>query len=208
MRIVTIQSGAMMNMTISMELDLEVTEASNNQFKTETKISAVELNMFQAGMNINYSSKNKDQASDPISQEMAKQFEPMLQAVIHSTVNSLGEMLNVNIEPPVEGMDGNSASRGNIKYPEKKVKVGDSCEATENNNGMNVNSKYAVSKIENGIVYLDVSGDLTGASSGKVSGYSEIEIATGIQKNAEVEMTMSIEGMDVKVKVKTTTSKK
>jgi hypothetical protein len=208
MRVVTVQSGAMMNMTITMEMEMDVKEANDQEFKTETKISAVELNAFQAGMNINYNSKNKEQATDPMSEQMAQQFEPMMKSVIHSTVNSLGKVSDIKIVPPVNGLDQNTMNRNSITYPEKEVKVGDSWNSGEETDGMKVSSTYTVTKIENGLVFIEITGEVSGVTSGKVSGKAQIEISSGVQKESELEMTMAVQGMDIKVIIKTTMTKK
>jgi hypothetical protein len=72
---------------------------------------------------------------------------------------------------------------------------------------MNVQTTYTVAKIENGKVYIDITGVVTGMGEGDVTGNLLVDVETGIQDTANLEMAISAGGIDMKISTKTTTTK-
>ena len=66
---------------------------------------------------------------------------------------------------------------------------------------------YTVSSIADGLVTIDISGDTSGAVTGKMKGKTTIDSSTGISNSSEIEMTITTQGMNVSGKTKTTISK-
>ena len=64
-----------------------------------------------------------------------------------------------------------------------------------------------VSKIEDGKVYVDIVGAVSGIGEGAVKGSLVIDIETGIQDTANIEMDIKAGGNDMKISTKTTTTK-
>jgi hypothetical protein len=75
------------------------------------------------------------------------------------------------------------------------------------NQGMKINTKYTVTNIADGMVFLDLSGDVSGIGAGTINGKSTVEISSGIQTNATIEMTISSQGIEMSM-VTTSTMKK
>ena len=96
---------------------------------------------------------------------------------------------------------------GSIETRGSEVSVGTSWSDETNEQGMSVQTTYTVAKIENGKVYIDITGVVTGMGEGEVTGNLLIDIKTGIQDTANLEMAISASGVDMKISTKTTTTK-
>jgi hypothetical protein len=57
------------------------------------------------------------------------------------------------------------------------------------------------------MVFLDLSGDVSGIGAGTINGKSTVEISSGIQTNATIEMSISSQGIEMSM-VTTSTMKK
>jgi hypothetical protein len=94
-----------------------------------------------------------------------------------------------------------------VKYPKENVSVGSSWSDETNEQGMSVKTTYTVAKIESGKVYVDIVGAVSGVGEGTVKGSLVIDIETGIQDTANIEMAINASGNDMKISTKTTTTK-
>ena len=72
---------------------------------------------------------------------------------------------------------------------------------------MKVLTKYTVSKIYDGVVLLDISGTVSGLATGNINGKSNINISSGIQEASTIEMTMSVQGIDMSFVTSSTMTK-
>ncbi len=122
-------------------------------------------------------------------------------------MSNRGESLDVKVEPMTPGMEDFAKQSGGIQYPEEKVSVGSTWSTEVNQKGMKVNTKYTVTKISDGKVYLDVTGDVTGMGTGKLTGAVVIDAVTGMQDSANTEIKVSANGAEVTVSVKVKTTK-
>jgi hypothetical protein len=57
------------------------------------------------------------------------------------------------------------------------------------------------------MIYLDVSGDVSGIGVGTIIGKSTVEISSGIQTNATIEMTISVQGIEMNMVTSSTMKK-
>ena len=104
-------------------------------------------------------------------------------------------------------MDQFTKQAKGIKYPKEKGAVGSSWEDATNQQGMEVKTIYTVSKIENGKVYIDVSGTVSGIGEGDVRGELIVDIEMGIQDIANIEMSLKANGMEMNIVTKSRTTK-
>ena len=74
---------------------------------------------------------------------------------------------------------------------------------------MKTTTTYTVSQIKDGIVYLDITGNVSGAEGidGAVKGSSEIEVSTGLAKKTSIEVAILNQGMDIIATTNTTMTK-
>ncbi len=194
-----------MNMKISM--GMIVTDVSENNIKMESKISSVAMDMMQGGMTMSYDSNNKDVELDQMGQMLKSQLDPMMEATIHTSIDNLGNILETRTEPTIPAMSQLTGTSNYMNYPEEKVVVGSSWSTENDNQGMKMNITYTVAAIADGIVTLDVSGNVTGAGTGNIKGISTIDIESGIVKSSDLKVSISSQGMDVTVTTNSTITK-
>jgi hypothetical protein len=149
----------------------------------------------------------KEEDLDEMGKMMKQQFDPMMKSIITSKVNSQGEILETKVEPSNPAMDQITAQAKGVIYPKEEVSVGTSWSDVASQQGMSVTSIYTVSKIENGKVYINITGSVTGRGEGDIKGDLVVDIETGIQDSASSEMAINAGGMDMKISTTTTTSK-
>lgn len=199
-----IQGGTEMTMM----MDMAVTEVTDEVINTESKITSINMDINQGGMSMSYDSSQSDDELDATGKMLKGQLSPMMSAVIQNTMDKYGNLLATTIEPSVPGMDQLTNGQAAINFPKEEVSVGSSWSNNNEIQGMTVKSTYTVSKIADGMVYLDMLGDVSGAGTGSMKGTSEIEISTGIAKNTDTEITVSTQGIEVTVASQMQMSKK
>ena len=193
------------NMTMSMEM--EFTDITKEKITSKSKIKAVKMDMMQGSTQMSYDSTDKDAKLDQMGQALKAEIDPMLLSTIITEMNPRGKTLSTKIDPPNPAMDQFTDQSSSIEYPEEKVSVGSTWTSQDENQGMKLNTVYKVAKIESGTVYIDISGTVTGIGEGTIKGNTEIDIATGTQKMAEVVVSVSAMGATVTVTSRTTMKK-
>jgi hypothetical protein len=199
--------GAKGGVDMKMSMDMIVTSKDGDMLTTESKIKSINMNMLQGGMAMSYDSSMKVEDLDEMGKMMKQQVDPMMKSTIIAKVNNRGEILETKVEPSNPAMDQLTAQAKGIIYPNEEVSVGTSWSDVTSQQGMSVTSIYTVSKIENGKVYINITGAVTGMGEGDIKGDLVVDIETGIQDSASSEMAINAGGMDMKISTKTTTSK-
>ena len=199
--------GAKGGVDMKMSMDMIVTSKDGDMLTTESKIKSINMNMLQGGMAMSYDSSMKEEDLDEMGKMMKQQFDPMMKSIITSKVNSQGEILETKVEPSNPAMDQITAQAKGVIYPKEEVSVGTSWSDVASQQGMSVTSIYTVSKIENGQVYINITGSVTGMGEGDIKGDLVVDIETGIQDSASSEMAINAGGMDMKISTTTTMSK-
>ena len=200
--------GAQGGMNMKMTMGMIVADVEEEIIKTESQITSIVMNMMQGGMTMNYDSNKSDEELDQMGQMLKSQFAPMMEAVIYNTSDLQGNMIDTKLDPAIPGMEQiTNRSMNTINYPKEKVSVGSSWTSKNENQGMKMTTKYTVSSIADGLVTLDVSGDMSGAGTGTIKGKSTVEISSGISNNSEIEITIATQGMNITATTKITVSK-
>jgi len=200
--------GAQGGMNMKMTMGMIVADVEEGIIKTESQITSIVMNMMQGGMTMNYDSNKSDEELDQMGQMLKSQFAPMMEAVIYNTSDLQGNMIDTKLDPAIPGMEQiTNRSMNTINYPKEKVSVGSSWTSENENQGMKMTTKYTVSSIADGLVTLDVSGDMSGAGTGTIKGKSTVEISSGISNNSEIEITIATQGMNITATTKITVSK-
>lgn len=192
--------GAQGGVNMKMNMGMIVSEVSGDNVKTESKILSVALDMMQGGMAMSYDSNKKDEELDQMGQMLKSQFDPMMNSIIYNSYDKLGNITETKVEPSVPGMNQLTEASGSVIYPNEKISVGSSWSSNKDNQGMKTTTTYTVSQIKDGIVYIDITGNVSGAAaSGSVKGSSEIEVSTGLAKKTSIEVAISNQGMDITI---------
>lgn len=202
-------SGLQGGMSMNMTLDMTVMDISADTTITASKITSISMNMMRGEMSMSYDSSMKEEDLDQMGVMLKTQFDPMMDATIYRSYNSFGNLTQTTIEPDVSAfasqMTGDSSD---IDYPKEKVSVGSSWTSEKENQGMKTSTIYTVKEIKEGVVYLDLTGTVSGQGSGSLNGTSEIEISSGIAKKTDIKMTITIqEGMSMNVSSNITITK-
>lgn len=181
-------------------MSMKVTDVIKDVFTVETKFTAVKFNGMQGATPMSYDSTKKDHELDQTGMMLKDQFAPMLKMVVLSKYNNLGKVLEVAVEPENPIMEQQIKSQG-MKFPEKKIKVGDTWKEETNQQGMKLVTEYKVKEITTNKVVLTVSGTASGMGDGTISGVTEIERATGITTLSKVDTNISAMGQKMKIGV-------
>jgi len=165
--------------------------------------------MMQGGMAMSYDSNKKDEELDQMGQMLKSQFDPMMNSIIYNSYDKLGNITETKVEPSVPGMNQLTEGSGSVIYPNEKISVGSSWSSNKGNQGMKTTTTYTVSQIKDGIVYLDITGNVSGAEGvdGAVKGSSEIEVSTGLAKKTSIEVAILNQGMDITINSNITMTK-
>lgn len=199
--------GVQGGLDIKMSMEMKVNSIVGDTINTASKIKTISMNMLQAGQVMSFDSTMKEEDLDQMGKMMKQQMDPMLQATIFSKVTTQGEIVDVKVEPTTPAMDQFTKQNQSIKFPKEKVSVGSTWTDETNAQGAITKMIFTVAKIENGKVFVNVTGTVSGIAKGDVTGTLEIDIATGMQALSNIEITMDANGSEIKVKTKSTTVK-
>ncbi len=201
-------TGAVGGTDMTMLMDMTVTGVEGETFTTASKITSIAMDMNQAGMTMSYNSATDPEELDATGQMLKAQLDPMMEAVISNTIDIYGNTLDTTVEPAVAGMEQFNTGQNSLSFPKEEVSAGSSWTTENEVQGMTVKTTYTVNKIENGLVYVDITGDVSGMGTGKMTGSSIIDSASGLSKNTTTELTIEAQGMQVTVASEIEMSKK
>ena len=199
--------GAQGGMSMTMFMNSNVSSVNDQSIMLESKVESVVINMNQGGMVMDYDSNKSSEELDQMGQMMKSQFDPILKATIYNSVDHYGNVLEVKVEPSLPGMEQFTGSQNAINFPEEEVSIGSSWESESENQGMKIVTKYTVANINDGMISLDIAGDVSGIGTGTLNGKSTVEISSGVQTNATIEMNLSAQGIEMNL-ITTSTMKK
>ena len=206
--IVSQEMGAMMSMEMSMDMEMEVMAVENENYDTKTKFTNMSMEMLQGGNLMTFDSSKSDDELDAAGKMMKSQMGPMLEAVIYSNVTTLGEASVVSIEPMIPGVEDIASQSSIVVYPKEAVKVGSTWTMSKEEKGMKMDFLYTVQSISKENVLVDVSGEVSGMGSGKITGNITINRASGIPIKSLIEMNLSVSEQQLKMKAITEIAKK
>ena len=188
------QDMSVMVMKMKMDMSIEILEVVDDIYKTEMQIKKISMDM--NGMS--YDSDKGDEELDVMGKQMKAQFDPMLEMLITSKTNNLGEVLEMKIEPDIAGANQFTNQSGSVIYPEHAVKVGDTWDFEKDSEGMKMSFIYTVRSIEKDRVFLDVSGEISSLAEGTINGNIEIDREKGIPLKSSIVMDMTVSGQNIK----------
>ena len=199
--------GAQGGMNMTMFMNSNVSSVNDQSIMLESKVESVVMNMNQGGMVMDYDSNKSSEELDQMGQMMKSQFDPILKATIYNSVDRYGNVLEVKVEPSLPRMEQFTGGQNAINFPEEEVSIGSSWESESENQGMKIVTKYTVTNIADGMISLNIAGDVSGIGTGTLNGKSTVEISSGVQTNATIEMNLSAQGIEMNL-ITTSTMKK
>ncbi|WP_435415667.1 DUF6263 family protein [Polaribacter aestuariivivens] len=199
--------GAQGGLDMKMKMEMIVTKREKDTFHIKSKIKHIDMNMLQGGQVMTYDSSIKEEDLDPVGKMVKQQFDPMLSAAIFSKVTRNGEVISTKVEPLTPALEQFTKQNKGVNYPKDKVSVGSTWSDEVNEQGMSLKTIYTVAKIENGKVYIDVSGNVSGVDKGSINGNLIIDTKSGVQDSSNMTIFMSSNGMDIEIKTKSKMTK-
>ncbi|WP_299157199.1 hypothetical protein [uncultured Tenacibaculum sp.] len=196
-------------MDMAMDMSLKITDIKDGNYLTETKFTYMATKVLQgAEEKVNYNSNMKDDELNEEGKKFKTQMQPMLDAIIYSSVNKLGESKLLKIEPNVPGVDKlSNQSNKTVVYPKEKVGVGSTWTNTQSNGGVDMELTYTVTEITKSKVITKVSGKMSVMPSAKITGVTEINKNTGIPSKSIMNIEMDMMGKVIKNKAEVTMMK-
>ncbi|TCI84726.1 DUF6263 family protein [Tenacibaculum sp. M341] len=191
-----------MNFVMKQEIKDEV----GGVYSAEATIQKIVADMKQSGMVINYDSSKKEEELGQMEKMMKPQMDEALKTVIFIKADELGNVLETKITPSSPTTNG-IGNQTNIVYPKEAVKVGDTWNATKNENGLEFNFTYKVVAISATNVDLDVNGTLAGLGKGDISGKMKLDVSNGMPITSNLTMNMEVSGMKMSTKIDVETTK-
>jgi hypothetical protein len=203
--IISQEMGTTMSMGMNIDLDMKITDVVGDEYTSEMKFAKMTMDMLQGGNVMSYDSTKSDDELDEMGKMMKTQMSPMLQAVIIAKGNNLGEVLDIRTEPNVPGMDDLTSS--NVVYPKEAIKVGSTWDFQKNQKGMVLDFVYKVKSILKDKVVIDISGKVSGMTTGTITGNMEVDRVSGIPLTSLVNMVFSVQDQEMNTKVSMTMTK-
>lgn len=202
------EMGTMMSMGMSIDMGMKIIDAKGENYESEMKFTKISMDMLQGGNIISFDSSKSDDELDEAGKMMKTQMGPMLEAVVLTKGNNLGEITEAVIEPNVPGMEDIANQSSNVVYPKEAVKVGSTWTMSKDEKGMKMDFLYTVTSILKETILLDLSGDVSGMADGKITGNIKIDRTSGIPLETLMNMNLSVNGQELTSKVSVTTRKK
>lgn len=199
--------GTVMSLDMNMKMKQTITSVTGDTYVSEMKIAQIAMDMSQGGMNMSYDSSKSDDELDDAGKMMKGQMGPMLQAVITSKGNKIGEITETTVEPNVPGTSDLAKQSNNVVYPVKAVRVGDTWDMSKSEKGMKMDFTYTVKSITKETVLLDVAGVVSGAGEGTITGDMKVSRDSGVPLVSNVNMKMTVNGQEMLTKMSATMTK-
>jgi len=206
MKMVQDMSAMGVFMKMNMEMESEVTDATNDVYTTKMSIKRIKMDAMQGGQEMTYDSNKKDEELDETGKMLQAQMKPMLAIYVTTTITNLGVVKEVIVEPSIPN-EAQFKNQNGVEYPEKAVKVGSMWSEEKNNNGMKINSTYKVISISKNLVELSVAGKVTEMATGTLKGTITIDRESGMALKSVMNMDMTVQGNKMKTSVEMTTEK-
>ena len=200
--------GTMMSMGMSIDMGMKIIDAKGENYESEMKFTKISMDMLQGGNIISFDSSKSDDELDEAGKMMKTQMGPMLEAVVLTKGNNLGEITEAVVEPNVPGMEDIANQSSNVVYPKQAVKVGSTWTMSKDEKGMKMDFLYTVTSILKETILLDLSGDVSGMADGKITGNIKIDRTSGIPLETLMNMNLSVNGQELTSKVSVTTRKR
>ncbi|MFD1615582.1 DUF6263 family protein [Gelatiniphilus marinus] len=183
-----------MTMNMTMEMPMKVISVKDGIYSAEMSFKSIKMDMEQAGNKINYDSNIKETNLDETAKMMSSQMQPILETVLLTKTNMYGEVLEMKMIKGSGNVNQFTSQTESVVYPKEAVTVGYSWVSEKDNNGMKIKNTYTVKSIDNKVVVLNLSGDITGMSKGNLSGSMNIDRASGVPMLSTVNMNIEVMG--------------
>lgn len=191
-------------MDMLMQMDMSYSKVQDSLLNISAKYTYVKVDIDAGLMTATYDSSKEP--STEMEKMFASQFKPLLENTLTYTMNTLGQIKEVDFPNVSEQIfDKSSLSSLGTTYPNHSVSIGDSWTAENKMEqlGVNAKSKFTLTeknaegyKIES-VVDLE---DATGNKVGTTTGYFIVDPKTFVTISSSTESNISMQGATIKTK--------
>ncbi len=203
-----VQDMPMMKNNTTMNMTTKINGIKDGLIETENSFDKIVIDADAQGQKIHYDSAMKESELSPTAKMMKQRMGNLEDTVVLMFFDELGDLKDTKIKSGNQAHLESFKNSSPVKFPKEAVKVGSTWKAKKSNNGVNSNVVYTVKSISSEEVTIDVLGNLDGVAKGDVKGTMVVDLKTGHTKKSTVDTTLSAQGMDMKIKVTITSSKK
>lgn len=200
--------GTLMAQTTESFMSLQTIAVTDTTIVNEMKIEKMTMDMIQGQNIINYDSSKSDEELDDTGKMLKAQLAPVLSAVITTTQNKIGQVLDISVNPNLPQAAQMTNQSSNTIFPKEAVSVGSTWSDKKEENGMSITTSYTVTAIDREFVELELKGTVAGMGSGTLSGNMKLVKATGMPVTSSMQMDFDIQGMASKMGVEVEFTKK
>ena len=183
-----------MMVDMKVNAELSITNVNGDTFNSETKFTKLVVDIVQGANRMSYDSSKSDDELDQMGLMLKSQMSPMLNAVISSKGNNLGEVIESTSSAPFPGSE--NIGQSNVIFPKGVVRVGDTFKMDRTVGGIIVNSVFTVKSISNTEVLLD----LIGTGDANVKGTMTIGKSSGVILKSEIVTKEEAQGVTTTLK--------
>ena len=191
------EMGAIMSQKTGSIITQKTIDVIGDTIINQTKIDEMVMDMNQGGQSMNFDSSKKEEDLDAAGKMMKQQMQPILDALVTTKTNNLGELFSTVIEPNIPQVAQMANNGSSVVYPKEAIKVGSSWTSTNNESGMVMEIKYTIKSILDKFVMVTVSGDIGGMGSGTITGDMKIDKSSGVALETKLNMKMDIQGQQM-----------
>ncbi len=199
--------GEFLKMDIIMKMDMEVTEAKENSYLTETSFKNIKMDMNTMGKKMQYDSDTKESEMDDFSRGVHSEMKKLLTTLVSFEFDKRGNVVETKVISGESQAKDFEQSMGAMVLPEEAVTIGSTWSFKKTSKeGIEMNYIYEVTAINPDNVEVKISGTVTGEEA--ISGTGLIDRKSGNMSKMDVDMIIKIQGQKVNSKVFLTTTKK
>jgi hypothetical protein len=191
------EMGTVMSQKVGSILIQKTIDVKEDTIVNQTKIDKMVMDMTQGGQTMSYDSSMKEEELDEKGKLMKTQMAPILSALVTTKTNNLGDVFNTAVEPNIPQVAQMSNQNSSVVYPKEAVKVKSVWNSTIEKNGVIMKMNYTVTSISTKEVTVKIGGDISGLSSGTISGKMIIDRSSGVSKQSNLQMKMNIQGQEM-----------
>lgn len=196
-----------MNMKMNMKTD--VIDVKEKKIETENQFVKIVMDMEAQGEKMHYDSDMKEEDMSAYAKGTHAKMKELKESVITMFYDDLGNIIDAKTKSgsllSIEAFKDNSSS---FVLPKESVKVGSTWSySKKTGQGVSMEYQYKITEIKKDEILLDVSGKVSELAQGTIKGKAVLSRYNNMLSSMNLDMDMSVMGMNTKSKVNMTIEK-
>lgn len=135
-------------------------KSENDNFLVKGKVASIKTDMNVGMMMLSYDSENPDD-SDPMTAQLAQQFQPILDADLSVETDDRGKVVQFSGADNLQGVADLKSLFNSVEFPEQEVQVGDTWNMDVENDQLGIELKYILTYVglQDGLHRVDIATD-------------------------------------------------